>query len=426
MSLHAEMPPPLPVDEPEREIGTTNLTPSPAAVSPPAVKPPSKSSTGRLALWAIAALAIVVLLLFARSRIHFDWAVFGHQLRQANAGKFAIGIGLIYGAYVLRAFRWAVFLRPVKRVSPLSLIGSQVIGFTGVALFGRLADLVRPYLVARRVNLPIGSQVAVYTVERMFDLGSMALIFSTVLLLSPERTTLPHHELLGRTAIGGLLATVALAVFAGFIRFSGNGLAMVVERVLGPLSPKLGASVGSKIRAFREGLNTLSSFGDFAVAFSLSLLMWGMITGAYLETLHAFTASPELSSMTFARCLVLMAASLGASVVQLPVIGWFTSIGIMAGTMNTFFGVAPEPALGAGAMLLVVTFMSIIPVGLIWARFEHVSLKRVAAESGEAAEGVSAAESDVGTVSALNELSGGVRGDIPASGLAEDKPIRSY
>ncbi|HEY0797324.1 MAG TPA: lysylphosphatidylglycerol synthase transmembrane domain-containing protein [Acidisarcina sp.] len=354
--------------------------------APPRTTPAAKKSHTKLVLWVVVTLALIALVIYARQKIQFNWSVFAQQLRQANWIKFAIGIGLIYAAYVLRATRWAVFLKPVKRVSPLSLLGSQVIGFTGVALFGRLADLVRPYLVARRVNLPIGSQIAVYTVERMFDLGSMALIFSTVLLLSPERATLPHHELLARTAFGGLLASVALAIFAGVVRFSGNGIALVAERGLGTLSPKVGASVGSKIRAFRDGLNTLSSFGDFALAFGISLLMWGLITSAYLETVHAFTASPELAGMTFARCLVLMAASLGASIVQLPVIGWFTSIGITAGTMHTIFGVAPEPALGAGAMLLVVSFMSIIPVGLIWARFEHVSLKKVAAESGEAAE----------------------------------------
>jgi hypothetical protein len=35
-------------------------------------------------------------------------------------------------------------------------------------------------------------------------------------------------------------------------------------------------------------------------------------------------------------------------------------------------------------MLLVVTFLCIIPVGLVYARVEHVSLKKVAQESGAA------------------------------------------
>jgi hypothetical protein len=37
-------------------------------------------------------------------------------------------------------------------------------------------------------------------------------------------------------------------------------------------------------------------------------------------------------------------------------------------------------------MILLVTFLSVVPIGLIWARFEHVSLRKVTSES-EHAEG---------------------------------------
>jgi uncharacterized protein (TIRG00374 family) len=340
----------------------------------------------RWIVWAVAVIAVVVLVLVARNRIHFSWQTFWQQLQQADWKKFAIGIAMIYLAYVCRSVRWALFLKPVKRVGPLETLGSQVIGFTGVALFGRLADLVRPYLIARRVQLSVGSQVAVYTVERMFDMGSMALIFAITLLLAPDRNSLPHHDLLERVAVVSLLVTVGLAVFAALVRASGGVVAGAVERSLGVISKRFAHSVAEKIRAFRDGLNTLSSFKDFALALGISLLMWGMITFAYLETTRAFVASPQLAGMTLARCMLLMAASMGGSIVQLPVVGWFTQIGVTTVTMQKLFGVAPEPALGAGAMLLVVTFMCIIPVGLVWARFEHISLKKIAEESEHAKE----------------------------------------
>ena len=38
-------------------------------------------------------------------------------------------------------------------------------------------------------------------------------------------------------------------------------------------------------------------------------------------------------------------------------------------------------ALACGTMLLIVTFMCVIPVGLIWARIEHVSLKKISEQS---------------------------------------------
>ena len=332
-------------------------------------------------MYIVGAILVGALGWLVHTRVHFQWSIFRDQLQHVDWWRITLGVGLILFCYWLRAARWAVLVKPQKKVTSFALLGSQVIGFTAVALFGRLADLVRPYLVAKRTSLPITSQIAVYTVERMFDLGAMAMIFSGALLLAPDRATLPHHEALQHAALGGLVVTVALAIFAISVRASGRAVAGLAEKGLGSFSPALGHSVGSKIHAFRDGLDSIATWGDFFRALSLSLVMWGLITAAYLETTRAFVLSPELSAMTLARCMVLMAASMVGSVVQLPVLGWFTQIGVTTGVMQKVFNVQFEPALACGTMLLIVTFMCVIPVGLIWARIEHVSLKKVSEQS---------------------------------------------
>lgn len=338
----------------------------------------------RWILWLVIAVALVVLVAVARQKIHFNWAVFVQQLKLADWKKIGIGVALIWMAYCVRAVRWSVFLRPTKKISPFKLFGSQVIGFTAVALFGRLADLVRPYLVSRRTKLPLSSQIAVYTVERMFDFGMLAAIFSVVLLLSPDRHMLPRPDLIHKAAWSGLVATVALAIFAVLARMSGKAVAAIAGKMLGMMSPKLGEAVSEKILGFRDGLNTIDSVGEFFLVTGLSLIHWLMIAYAYLETTRAFVASPQLANMSLAKCMLLMAASMASSLLQLPVLGWFTQIGLTAAAMQALFRVASEPALGCAAVLLLVTFMSVIPLGLIWARFEHVSLKKVSEESEHA------------------------------------------
>ena len=318
--------------------------------------------------------------------VHFQWSVFRDELQHVDWWRIVAGVLMIQFCYVLRAVRWAVLVKPQKKVSSLSLVGTQVIGFTAVALFGRLADLVRPYLVARRTGLTLSSQVAVYTVERMFDLGATAVLFSAALLLAPDRATLPHHEALQHTALAALAVTIVLAVFAVSVRASGRAIAALVKKGLGSVSPAFGNAVATKILAFREGLDAIATLSDFLLSAGVSLLMWALITTAYLETTRAFVLSPELSSMTLARCLVLMVASMVGSVVQLPVLGWFTQIGVTTGVMQKVFHVQFEPALACGTLLLVVTFMSVIPLGLIWARIDHVSLKKISSESEESAQ----------------------------------------
>jgi hypothetical protein len=340
--------------------------------------------------------ALLALVVWGRDRIHFDFGVFTSQLTQADWGKIAIAVGCIYAGYLFRSIRWAWLLRHDKKVGPFSLLGTQVIGFTAVALIGRIADPVRPYLVAKKTGLPLGSQVAVYIVERLFDLGCSALIFSLAILsLAPSSMPQPSAHKAGMLThllmqypwlgsiverFGGLILTACGVVFLFLVRFAGEQVAVVLERFFGSFSKSFGKSVAQKVLSFRSGLYTMRSFYDFTVATLISLAMWGLITIAYIETLRAFT------QVKVGECVVLMLASGGASVLQLPIIGWFTQIGIVAAAISLYLKVSLDIGTACAATLLVVTFLSIIPVGLIWARIEHVSLRKVAVESEDAEE----------------------------------------
>ncbi len=339
----------------------------------------------QIILGVIVLAALIGLGFYGQHRHPFDFHAFGEQFKRANWQHIGIGVACIYLGYLIRAVRWGLLLRPNKKVGLLSLTDTQVIGFTGVALIGRVADLTRPYLVAKKTGLTLSTQLAVYVVERLFDAGAMALIFSSVILLSPAGA-LPHPEVFKKFGFWGLAATVAGALFLAAIRFAGGAVATFFEKSIGVLSKKLATAVGDKIRSFREGLNTLRTLTDFVFTLGLSLAMWGLITVAYLETVRAFVASPQLASMTLAQGMVLLASSGVASVIQLPVVGWFTQIGIVASVLVKLFGVDPESATACAATILLVTFLSIVPVGLIWAWAGNVSLRKVAAESEHAQE----------------------------------------
>jgi hypothetical protein len=341
-------------------------------------------------LWLVVVVVLAVVVALFWNRVHFDWTMFWQQLRYVSVGHIVAGIALIYATYWLRAVRWAVFVSPTKKVSAGSLLGSQFIGFTAVALFGRLADLTRPYLVARRIGLSLSSQVAVYTIERMFDLGAAAVIFSCALAFTPKN--LPHHDVFVRAGVLSLGATLAIAVFAGAVRVAGGAIAGFARATVGLLSKSAGENIATKIIGFRDGLNALSSARDFGIVVLLSLAMWGLIGSAYLQTAHAFAHTPELGGLTFSRTMLLMAVSIGGSLLQLPVIGWFTQIAVTAAAMHTFYGAPIEAATACGAMLLVVTFLCIIPTGFIYSQVEHVNLKRVAQESEVAGTTVETAD----------------------------------
>jgi hypothetical protein len=84
--------------------------------------------------------------------------------------------------------------------------------------------------------------------------------------------------------------------------------------------------------------------------------------------------------------MLLMVASGGASIFQLPIIGWLTQIGAVAAAIVGILGATNEAATACSAMLLLVTFLGIVPVGLIWAQIDHISLRQITSESEVASE----------------------------------------
>jgi len=196
----------------------------------------------RLIFGLVVLVALVALVVWGRHRIHFDFQEFRAQVPLADCTKIAIGLGCIYAAYVFRSVRWALLLRHNKKVPVLSLVGTQVMGFTAVALIGRVADLVRPYLVAKKTGTPVSSQIAVYIVERLSDAGAMALIFSAAIVLTPAGA-MPHAELVKKAGYWGLAGTVGGALFLAAIRLAGETLAAAFEGALGVVSKKLGQAV---------------------------------------------------------------------------------------------------------------------------------------------------------------------------------------
>src|SRR5262250_1176224 len=113
----------------------------------------------------------------------FDWARFGSASR-VDPWHVAAAIALIYVTYVLRALRWKIFLEPVCKSRTANLVPPTFIGFTGLALLGRPGEFIRPYLIARKEGLTMASQLGVWIVERIFDMGAFALIMAVNIIFN--------------------------------------------------------------------------------------------------------------------------------------------------------------------------------------------------------------------------------------------------
>lgn len=379
----------------------------------------------------------------------FDWARF-RTASHVDPLHIAAAIVLIYLTYALRALRWKVFLEPVRKVSTLKMVPPTFIGFTGLALLGRPGEFIRPYLISRSEDLPFASQVGVWTVERIFDVGAFTVLMTIDVFFSSAIRVNPYLPKF-RVAAIVLCAAVAFASSLAFlIRVRGHQVAELMHRLTARFSTRLAHVVDQKVRAFGEGLNTISGAKSLVKLVAISLVMWFMVALAYREVAHSYpretldqgppavdvetadlaslpeTAGqpltddtvatlnaslqtkgysirplhgelwlfrerkrikkvgdrPHLANMDVPHVLLLMGFSMIGSVVQLPAVGGGSQLAVIS-ALQVIYGIPPELALSCGILLWLVTFMSCVPVGLVFAHQGHLSLRKLSKASHE-------------------------------------------
>jgi uncharacterized protein (TIRG00374 family) len=331
-----------------------------------------------LSVLIVAALLVLAYLQFRTWR-KFDWSTFLAQIRAVRVPRVIAAIAIIYGGYVIRAFRWSVMLRPTKDVPWSKLLAEQFIGFTGLAILGRPGEFIRPYLIAKQHRLSVSSQMGVWLVERIFDMSCYILLVALDLVLaSGNLRKLPHFAQFKDAGIILFILIAAIAIVAFFIWRNGDAIADWSERVLSRMSKTVAADVADKVRTFGDGLHTIKDVRSFFELLFLSVALWLSIAYAYLQITRAFHG--PLQHMEIAHVILLLGFSIAGSAVQLPVVGGGAQLATITALVYVF-EVPNELAVSCGILLWLVTFVSATPIGLSLARHAHLSLTKLSKEA---------------------------------------------
>ncbi|MGD0974099.1 MAG: lysylphosphatidylglycerol synthase transmembrane domain-containing protein [Candidatus Korobacteraceae bacterium] len=352
-------------------------------------------------------LAVLAALVYSQFRHwrSFDWQQFWKVSKDVNLWMVLGGVVLIYLADVLRAVRWKLFLSPTCKTTVSRLIPSQFIGFTGLALLGRPGELVRPFLVARKENLTFSSQLAVWAVERVFDISAVAILMGLSLAIWGDKfKAYPQVQTAGYLLLG-LAAALALIFFLLWWRT--EQIASVLDRLLRPRSEQVANTICRKVRAFGQGLHTIRDLKSFLLIALVSLCLWVFIAQAYIQVMHAYpvttvevqadtdddddfgpvvTRTIRLHQMKLEDALLVMGASMAGSIVQLPGVGGGSQLAVIELLSSDIFKNEPynitrELAVSVGMLCWLVTFMAVIPAGLIMAHRERISMRIISRES---------------------------------------------
>lgn len=322
-------------------------------------------------------LALISWLIWSRVRTTgFQQRLFWATLTQLDRGWLVASVGCILLTYLGRVIRWEVMLRPLNpHASRRNLLSATIIGFTAIVLFGRAGELVRPYLIAAKERVPFPSQVAAWAVERIYDLLMVLVLFGYA-LWEADRSQVHFGPRVGAFLEwgGGSVAVLAFACLLAL--FSAPKLVVWTERNLlhylrflpEPVTVRLERAIAS----FAAGL---AIAGQRRTALALTLytaLEWLLILACYYCLFRSFpdTADFQLVDIT----LFLGFVSFG-SIVQIPGVGGGMQIAAVV-VLTELFELSLESATGMALLLWVVTFVVIVPVGVIFALQEGLSWRK--------------------------------------------------
>ena len=322
-------------------------------------------------------LAIVLLVAVRWRHGEFDWALFAATLLGVRWPWLMASMVIVMATYYGRVLRWAVMIRHLRpHPSQWGLFSATAIGFAAIVVLGRPGELVRPYLISVKEKVPFSSQLAAWLLERICDLLSALLIFAFALLQVARSGTRVGPRLQWVLEAGGYFAALvgltSIVIVVLLRQFSRT----MRQRMLDGVSFLPGhwrSRLEELLEAFVVGVEATRHRSGLVGIVLYTVLEWGLIVLCYVALFRAF---PALANLRLTDVLILIGFAAFGSLVQIPGVGGGVQVVVIV-VLTEIFRIPLEAATGMALVIWVVTFVVIVPVGLVLSVQEGINWRRI-------------------------------------------------
>ena len=327
-----------------------------------------RSFKGRLARWL--GLPIGALCLWLALR-RIELADLERALSQARPGWLLLGSACFVVSGMFLGLRWQVLVRASgSQVAARTAYASLMIGqMVNNLLPGRLGELIRATVLARRVQAPVTAILATVVLDRMADIAATLLIGTMAVLTLPLPAWATSGGYLALGTLFGLGVVLTLGVWQTERAVDwAHRLESRLPHILRRLHP------GRQVAGFLTGLGALRSGDVLLRVLLLSLTAWGTVLLGWRSMGRALGFHLSAPGLFF----LLAAINLGVAIPSSPgYIGTFQLIVVLA---LGYLGVGRTTALAAGIAAHVAWLVPSTLIGLLslwWMGLSLQTLHRV-------------------------------------------------
>lgn len=284
--------------------------------------------------------------------------------------------------HLSRTWRWGILLEPVAKVPFGKLNAASSVGWMALTILPfRLGEFARPYLIAERPRLRVAAALSSVVVERVADGLFTTLLLMACLLGVPSGS--PGVKVI--RAAGVIVGAVFLAAVVFLVGAYRNRrvATRLLERLLGPISPRLAVRAAGMMEAFIHGLRIVPSRTKLALFFVLTCVYWGFNGWGMQVLAQGFGLEMDfLQATTLLGVLVI-----GVMIPAGPgMVGTFQGAILLA--LGLFFpkAVVARDGMAYANVLWAVQLALQIGLGLVFLFSRHIRLGQVLAASEEVTE----------------------------------------
>jgi hypothetical protein len=273
-------------------------------------------------------------------------------------------LAIVFCFQLLRSFRWGLMLRPLDRVSQISLFSVSSVGFLAItSLPVRLGELARPYLITKKSQIKMTAALGTILVERVCDSIAILIIFGVALFFVPF---LPPW--LARSALlVSLLTLIFLAVMI-IMLMKRDAALKALAPLINCLPERFASKIDGLLHQLIDGFKIFSNFKLLLLVVMLSVLIW-MINAASIYTLfHAFAFNLSFTAAMVTMIILLIG-------IAIPTAPGFIGNWHYACILGlTLFDVSKSEALTFAVIYHFLSIGIVIALGLIFLPFNKFSI----------------------------------------------------
>lgn len=264
-----------------------------------------------------------------------DWSDFLEKTKNVDYTWVLISIILSLVAYIARAYRWNILLKPLghTQLTTTRTTIAVLVGYLANLAFPRLGEITRCGVLKRSDDVPVSSGLGTVITERIIDVVTLLILILFTLVVEFDRLIAFLRELFGFSVDANV---IGVSVDDSFYWKLGIGFGVLLLFVIAliVLARKAGEKVKSFIRELYEGLLSLRKIDNFSGFIVSTIVLWIVY---YLMSYLIIFSLPETSHLDLMAGVMLLVT--GGIALAIPVQGGFGTYHTLVSAMLSLYAI---------------------------------------------------------------------------------------